>query len=125
MVTDYDVYPAQPESQPDPRVESDPRSDDPTSQPTERWHVLVEFANRGDAKPPTKIVFAPTIHRNREDALVEAQERAFSYDPPDPFSPQGRQVFRDGDGFLTVVKGAMSTFHFSTRAVRFLGDGPA
>ena len=84
--------------------------------------MLVEFANRGDAKPPTKIVFTPTLHATKEAALLEAEQRAFSYDPPDPFSIQGRQVFHDGDGFLTVLTGAMSTFHFSTRAVRFLGD---
>ncbi len=112
-MTDYDVYPDQPSSS----AETAPGAH------VEQWRVLVEFSNRGEAKPPTKLVFAPDTYPTREAAMVEAEHRAFTYDPPDPLSQQGRQVFRDGDGFLTVIKGAMSTFHFRTRLVRYLGDG--
>jgi hypothetical protein len=36
---------------------------------------------------------------------------------------QGQSQDTDGqDAFLTIIQGAMSTFHFSTRVVRFLGE---
>jgi hypothetical protein len=88
----------------------------------QEWHVLVEYSNRGDAKPPTRIDFPSGDFTSREEALVEAERQAYSFKPPDPLSPQSRTVFRDGDAYLTMIKGAMSTFHFSTRVVRFLGE---
>lgn len=88
----------------------------------QEWHVLVEYSNKGQAKPPTLIDFPSGPFASREEALVEAERQAYDYRPPDPFSPQGRKVFRDGDAFLTVIQGAMTTFHFSTRVVRLVGE---
>ena len=105
MSETYDVYQGQPE--------------DADGQ---EWHVLVEYANRGDAKPPTLLKFPSGNFASREAAMVEAERQAYGFDPPDPMAPQGRQVFRDGEAFLTIVQGAMTTFHFSTRVVRYLGE---
>ena len=95
---------------------------EPGSAENQDWQVLVEYSNRGDAKPPTLIVFQGDSFATREEALAEAERQATDFDPPDPFSPQGRMIYRDGDGYLTIVQGAMSTFHFSVRVVRFLGE---
>lgn len=87
------------------------------------WMVAVEYSNKGQAKPPTIVNVLGGSYPTREEALVAAQKEAFAYDPPDPFSPQGRQVYRDGpDGFLTIIQGAMTTFHVSVRVVQHLGD---
>ncbi|MFC5728463.1 MULTISPECIES: hypothetical protein [Nocardioides] len=89
------------------------------------WQVLVEYSNRGEAKPPTIVTVLPPLFGSRDEALRAAEEAAFRYQPPDPMAPQGRDVFDDGpDGFLTIVQGAMSTFHFSTRIVRHRGSAP-
>ena len=82
------------------------------------WQVLVEYANRGDAKPPTLVHVFEEVHPDRAGAEASARAVAEQWDPPDPWSPQGRQVFREDAGYLTVVQGAMSTFHFSTRVVQ-------
>ncbi len=101
----YDVYEGQPESA-----------------GNQEWLVLVEYSNQGDAKPPTKIQFVSNNLASREEASVEAKRQAIDFSPPDPFSPKGRKIYSDGDGFLTIIEGAMSTFHFSTRVVRYLGE---
>jgi hypothetical protein len=105
MSQTYDVYQGQPEST-----------------DSQEWLVLVEYSNQGDAKPPTLIKFPTGGFATREDALAEAERQAIDFSPPDPFSPQGRKIYYDGDGFLTIIQGAMSTFHFGTRVVRFRGE---
>jgi len=87
------------------------------------WHVAVEYSNQGDAKPPTVVKVDGTGFASRDAALAAAEKAAFRYEPPDPFSPQGRQVFRDGpDGFLVIIQGAMTTFHMSVRVLQHAGD---
>ncbi|WP_232675847.1 hypothetical protein [Nocardioides sp. R-C-SC26] len=88
----------------------------------ERWRIVIEYANRGDAKPPTKLVETDHDHATREEAMRTALQQAWEFDPPDPVMPQGRRVYQDGDGFLVVVDGAMSRFHFAVRVLRFLGE---
>ncbi len=105
---------------------------DPAAQPTVEpgsneeqapWQVLVEYSNGGQLKPPTVVNVFRRTYATRAEALAAAQKKAFSFDPPDPLSPKGRAVFKDGsEGFLTVVRGAMSTFHFSTRIVQLLAS---
>lgn len=90
--------------------------------PDQKWQVLVEYSNNGQAKPPTKIHVFPQVFATRDEAMAEAARLAVEHNPPDPLSPQGRAVYRDGEGFLSIVRGAMSTFHFSTRVVRFVGE---
>jgi hypothetical protein len=84
------------------------------------WQVLVEYSNSGQAKPPTVVMVDSRLHDTFDAAHLAARDLAGSYEPPDPTFPQGRRVYRDGDGFLTVIDGAMSTFHFSTRVVSLL-----
>lgn len=87
------------------------------------WYVAVEFSNQGQAKPPTRIEITTQQYADRSAALERAQHYAFEFDPPDPFSPQGRRVFRDGpDGFLVIIEGAMTTFHMSVRVIQHVGD---
>lgn len=101
---------------PDPATDPAPSDEVP-------WQVLVEYSNRGEAKPPTVVEVLGRPHATREIALQAAQRCAFEFQPPDPFSPQGRQVFRDGpDAFLAIIQGAMSTFHMSVRIVQHVGD---
>ena len=106
-MTDYEIY-----GDPDPKYDAPAIGDGP-------WIVVIEFSNGGQAKPPTKLQFGRTTHAVRADALASAKQAAFEYAPPDPWSIQDRQVFRDGpDGFLVVLKGAASTFHMSVRLVQ-------
>jgi hypothetical protein len=87
------------------------------------WYVAVEYSNQGQAKPPTLVEVSPTPCADRTEAVARAQRYAFEFDPPDPFSPQGRRVFRDGpDGFLVIIQGAMTTFHMSVRILQHVGD---
>ena len=87
------------------------------------WRVAVEYSNRGDAKPPTVVQIGRTSYPTRAEALQAARRTASDYDPPDPWSPQRREVFRDGpDGFLVLIEGATSTFHMSVRLVASLGS---
>lgn len=82
------------------------------------WRVLVEYSNKGQAKPATIVQIGRTLHADRTNALLAARRAAFEYAPPDPWSPKSREVFRDGpDGFLAVIEGATSTFHMSVRIV--------
>ena len=104
MSETYDVYEGQPDAD------------------GHEWHVLVEYSNRGDAKPPTVLRFPSGNFASREEAMIEAERAAYEFEPPDPMAPQGRKVFRDGEAFLTIVQGAMTEFHFSTRVVRYHGE---
>lgn len=83
--------------------------------------MVSEYSNGGDRKPPTLIRSAKGEFATRAIALAAAERQAFDFEPPDPFSPQGRSIYRDGAGFLTVIEGAMSTFHFTTRVVQIVG----
>ncbi|MFC7503289.1 hypothetical protein ACOACQ_01115 [Nocardioides sp. CPCC 206347] len=88
------------------------------------WRVAIEYSNKGQAKPSTIVQIGSTEFASHADALATAQRTAFEYNPPDPWSPQRRDVFRDGpDGFLVVIQGATSTFHMSVRLVEHLGGG--
>lgn len=97
--------------------------DGPQDPPPKLWYVLVEYSNQGQAKPPTLIDFPVRDGiEDYEQAIAEAERQAFQFEPPDPFSPKGRRVFRSADReFLTIIEGAMSTFHFTTRVAQFLG----
>ncbi|QCW50442.1 hypothetical protein FE634_08555 [Nocardioides dongxiaopingii] len=82
------------------------------------WQVVVEYSNKGEAKPSTLLDVLPQTYGDVEAAEAAALEVARTFSPPDPWSPQGRTVFRESAGFLTQVRGATKTFHFSTRVVR-------
>ncbi len=87
------------------------------------WRVVIEYSNQGQAKPPTLVQIGRNVHAERHIALQAAKRAAFEFDPPDPWSPRGRQVFRDGpDAFLVVIEGATSTFHMSVRIVAEVTD---
>lgn len=82
------------------------------------WRVAIEYSNQGQAKPSTIVQIGKATFTDRATAMLAARRASFEFDPPDPWSPQGRQVFRDGqDGFLVIIEGATSTFHMSVRIV--------
>lgn len=83
------------------------------------WRVVVEYANNGQAKPPTVVKVGQRSFLHFDEALASAHLTAFDYNPPDPWSLQSREVYRDGPhSYLVVLQGATSTFHMSVRAVR-------
>lgn len=110
MTGDYDVY-------------QDPEQAATAPDDGGIWQVSVEYANGGQAKPPTIVEISREQYGSRQEALEAAKGAAFDFRPPDPLSPRERLVYREDGGYLTVVHGAMSTFHFRTRAVEFLGKG--
>lgn len=82
------------------------------------WRVAIEYSNNGQAKPPTLVQIGRTAHAERHLALQAAKRAAFEFNPPDPWSPKSRRVYRDGpDSFLAVIEGATTTFHMSVRIV--------
>lgn len=83
------------------------------------WHVIVEYANNGQAKPPTIIQVGQRRFATFEEALGSAAQAAREFEPPDPWSLQSREVYRDGSqAFLVILRGATSTFHMSVRVVQ-------
>lgn len=97
----------------------------PVEPPTETgpWRLAVEYSNGGQAKPPTIVEIGSTDFARHDEALAVARRTAFEYNPPDPWTPQGRQVFRDGpDAFLVIIQGATTAFHMSVRLVVPLMD---
>ena len=86
------------------------------------WQVMVEFSNQGQAKPATLLEFPKRNLTSRDEALEEAERTAMAFRPPDPWSPRGRRVFREGDSFISLVEGATQTFHFRTSIVQYVGD---
>ncbi len=90
------------------------------------WRVALEYSNQGQAKPPTIVQIGRTLHDRRADALEAAVRACHEFSPPDPWSEQSRQIYRDGpDGFLVILEGAASTFHMSVRIVAPLTDPPS
>ena len=58
-----------------------------------------------------------------DDADPGVEEQALTYFPPDPWNVQKRTVLADGpDGFLVVLEGLTSTYHFRSRAMRFVAE---
>ena len=87
------------------------------------WRVAIEYSNGGESKPPTVVVIGRTLYSTRGEALQAARRTASEYNPPDPWSPRAREVFRDGpDGFLVLIQGATTTFHMSVRIVAPVGQ---
>jgi len=110
----YDVY--QPDGQPEAQSEGQPEQ-----AAAGTWRVAIEYSNQGQAKPPTLVQIGRTEHADRATALRAAERASYEFNPPDPWSEQSRQVFRDGpDGYLVILEGATSTFHMSVRIVSAL-----
>ena len=86
------------------------------------WHVLVEHTNKMSTKPPTVVQILDGNYPTAGAAHQAARTVAAEFEPPDPAFSKGRTVYRDGDGFLTVVQGASRAFHFSTRVVSLLEE---
>lgn len=115
MVNDYDVYAAD-------EVPWELREEVvPETTGIDSWCVLVEVANARQVSPPTRIIVVEEDFAERADAVAAARRQAFEFQPPDPAMPRLRQVFEDDDGFLTIIDGAVSTFHFRTRVMRLAG----
>ncbi|WGX94634.1 hypothetical protein [Nocardioides sp. L-11A] len=114
----YDVY--QPGDAPEPGAAraGDDRPGDDGLGSHGPWRVAIEYSNQGQAKPSTVVQIGRTEHADRATAMLAAARAAREFSPPDPWSEQGREIFRDGrHGFLVILEGATSTFHMSVRIV--------
>lgn len=87
------------------------------------WRVVI-LTDTGarEGGPATQATIGRNDHPTREAALASARETAFTYQPSDPFSPQGRQVYKDRDGFIVVIQGAMTEWVMRVRVVQRLGS---
>ena len=90
----------------------------PTEGKRPSYRVLVEYSNQGQSKPSTVIRIFDGRYGDIDQAIRSAQDSAFSFSPPDPWSPQGRTVYQVGEReYLTMIEGMTATYHFSTRVV--------
>jgi hypothetical protein len=84
----------------------------------DHWQVLVEEIVGGYGRPTT-VRILPELHAGRDAALDAALEVATSFVPTSPALPVGRDVYRDGDGFLVVMHGRTDAeHHFGVRVVQ-------
>ncbi|MFI5807896.1 hypothetical protein [Streptomyces sp. NPDC051561] len=89
------------------------------------WGLIVEFtAGMGERKRSEAFVLAQ-VEGSREEALAELERRARGFSPEHPRSPKRRRLFRDRDGFLLVIDGAMSTFNTRFTAAELIEDSAA
>ena len=73
------------------------------------WWVVVE-EQRGSER--TWSLSETFSHADEETAEAEALRLAREYEPAYPWSPKSRKVLRGPGGYLVVVEGRTSTFHF-------------
>lgn len=74
------------------------------------WVVVEEQRGAGDARSWSLSETFP--FDDRETAEAEALRLAREYQPVYPWSPKSRKVLRIAGGYLVVVEGRTSTFHF-------------
>jgi len=88
------------------------------------WVVLEETRGSGDRRAWTLSWSAPV--GDRDSAAAEALRLAHEHVPAYPWSPTKRQVLRVGeDGYLVVVDGKASRFHFRVTLAEAVGDSGA
>ncbi len=89
------------------------------------WGLVLETTmGAGEGKRTEARVLAH-ISGTRAEALAELERRARGYAPEHPRSPRRRRLFRDGDGFLLVVEGALQSFATRFTVAELLEDSAA
>ncbi len=75
------------------------------------WWVIVE-EQRGAGDSRAWSLSETFSHPDQETAEAEALRLAREYQPVYPWSPKSRKAIRIAGGYLVVVEGRTSTFHF-------------
>jgi hypothetical protein len=73
------------------------------------WWVVVEEPRGSERNWSLSETFP---HPDQETAEAEALRLAHEYQPAYPWSPKSRKVLRGPGGYLVIVEGRTSTFHF-------------
>ncbi|MGK3201593.1 hypothetical protein [Amycolatopsis sp. MEPSY49] len=73
------------------------------------WWVVVEEQRGSERNWSLSEQFS---FADRETAETEALRLAREYEPAYPWSPKSRKVLRGPGGYLVIVEGRTSTFHF-------------
>ena len=74
------------------------------------WVVVEEQRGMGDSRSWS--LSETFSHTDRESAEADALRLAREYQPAYPWSPKSRKVLRGAGGYLVIVEGRTSTFHF-------------
>ncbi|MEU0793029.1 hypothetical protein ABZ342_23395 [Amycolatopsis sp. NPDC005961] len=75
------------------------------------WWVVVE-EQRGSGDGRNWSLSETFRYDDQATAEAEALRLAREYEPAHPWSPKGRRVLRGPGGYVVIVEGQMSTFHF-------------
>ena len=90
-----------------------------------RWWVVLE-ETRGSGNQRVWSVSLSVLVGDRDAAAAEALRLAHEHVPAYPWSPTNRQVLRVGeDGYLVIVDGKASRFHFRVTLAEAVGDSGA
>ena len=89
-----------------------------------RWGLIVEetCGYRDRRWEGTRLA---TFDGTREEALAMLLERAKTYQPEHPRVPKRRQIYRQDDGFLALVRGATETFFLRFSVAELVHDSDA
>lgn len=75
------------------------------------WWVVVE-EQRGAGDGRSWSLSETFSYDDQATAEAEAERLAREYQPAYPWSPKSRKALRGADGYLVIVEGRTSTFHF-------------
>lgn len=85
--------------------------------------VLVEQTTGSGEAKRWDLVWPPFGPGGRAEARAHAERTAYEFVPANPYSEQGRSVFRlDEDSYLVRVEGMMSSFHFRVSVAQALPE---
>ena len=73
------------------------------------WWVVVEEQRTTERNWSLSERFS---HPDQETAEAEALRLAREYEPAYPWAPKSRKVLRGPGGYVVIVEGRTSTFHF-------------
>ncbi|WP_372672755.1 hypothetical protein [Amycolatopsis kentuckyensis] len=73
------------------------------------WWVVVEEQRGSDRNWSLSETFSCA---DQETAEADALRLAREYEPAYPWAPKSRKVLRGAGGYLVIVEGRTSTFHF-------------
>ena len=75
------------------------------------WWVVVE-EQRGSGDSRSWSLSETFSFADQATAEAAAEQLAREFEPAHPWSPKSRRVLRGPGGYLVIVEGQMSTFHF-------------
>ncbi|GAA0690935.1 hypothetical protein GCM10010193_51650 [Kitasatospora atroaurantiaca] len=84
-----------------------------------RWAVVVEENMANGIWSPRVLA---EIEGTREDAVAELKRIVPDFTPTHPMTAKQRTLYRDGDRYLLVSRGAMHTYHCVFRVWEMLWD---